>query len=120
MKTEINALHSNVITVELTDEKVTEQHIQQLEKVVEELHEKTDRVCLLILLGSHTKATIKMFFEAFGFIKKEHKMIYKIAIVADSKLVKTGVALDNLVLPWKEKYFPIENLEEAWSWITSS
>ena len=118
MHIEINSTHKNVISVELTDEKVTQHHIQQLEKAVEELHEKTNDIHIIILLGSHTKGSLKMLYEALKFIKKEHKTIHKIAVVAHSTFIKAGVAMDNMVLPWQEKYFDIENLEDAWQWIT--
>lgn len=118
MHIEINQTHKNLISVELTDEKVTANHIKQLEKVIEQLHEKTSDIHLIILLGSHTKGSLKMIYEALKLIKKDHKSIHKIAIVGHSKFIKVGVAMDNMVLPWEEKYFDIENLEDAWRWVT--
>jgi len=118
MHIEINETYDNLISIEFTDEKVSQENIQHLESAIEQLHKNTNDIHLIILLGMHTKPSLKALYESLKLIKDEHKPIHKIAVVSHRELIKAGIAIDNMILPWQEKYFDIEDIDKAWEWIT--
>lgn len=119
MKIEVNKNYKNVISIELTGENITKEQIEKIEETVAALHEKIEDVHFIILVGAHSHMSIKAIYEALKLVIKERKFIHKIAIVAHSNFIKVGAKLDNLTLPWQEKYFDIDEVNEAWNWITT-
>lgn len=119
MHIKIKEGYNNLITAELTEATITQEHIKKLEDTIDKLHEKTDDIHIVLLMGEHTKASLKAIYEGLKMVKKDRKIIHKIAVVGDSKLIKAGVALDNMVLPWEEKYFDLGDMDLAWKWITN-
>lgn len=118
MNIEVNKNYRNVISIELVGEKVTKENITKIEETVAALHEKIDDIHFIILIGSGSTISLKAIYEVLRMAVKEHKFIHKIAIVAHSNFIKAGVKLDNLTLPWQEKYFDIDAVNEAWDWVT--
>ncbi len=117
MYIEISKTHSNVISIELTNEKVTQEHIKKIDDTIAELHKKTDNLHFIVLVTPHTKISLDGILEVLKMAIKDRKFIRKVAIVGDSQLLKVGIAMDNAVLPWQEKYFDIDNLNDAWQWV---
>ncbi|WP_196888810.1 STAS/SEC14 domain-containing protein [Aureivirga sp. CE67] len=118
MKIDVNEAHGNVISIEVSEEIITKTQVEKVEEVINDLKEKYNDIRLFIMIGEHSKISFKGVLEALNIVKDDHKVIHKVGIVGNSTFIKEGTALDNLALPWKEKYFNIENLEKAWEWIT--
>ncbi|WP_196892490.1 SpoIIAA family protein [Aureivirga marina] len=118
MKIEINETHKNLISIEISEEIITKAQVQKVEETINNLKDEFSDVRLIILIGEHSKISFKAVLETLKIVRDDHKVIHKIAIVGNSLFIKEGTALDNISLPWTEKYFNIEDLEKAWEWIT--
>ncbi len=118
MYVEIDKIHKNLISVEFLESEIKKREIDWLSKHIKELRQEFPKVNLLILLPNHSKATIKTVFSVFKFFIEEHSYIGKIAIIGHHSILPTLIDIENRLVPWEEKYFDIETLEEAWNWVT--
>ena len=106
----------NLLRIEVKEE-ITQEEIIELDKKVKTLHEKYDLVNIMLLITHHSQISFKAVYETLKLAINEGKAINKVAIISDRKFIKLGVQLDNLLLPWKERYFYIDSIDEAWNWI---
>ncbi|MPQ47131.1 hypothetical protein GCQ56_08885 [Marinifilum sp. N1E240] len=111
----INTLH-NIVSVEFTDGKITSSDIDELFNHVELFQNKNKEISILLLLGNHEKVGLKTSIETFRRTFQLVHQIKKIAIISEHD--QSVIAfLDNLLCPWEEKYFNIDDLNKAWEWI---
>ena len=77
-----------------------------------------DKVNLMIDVHIESENLPSFFKELQVGIKYWNK-INKIAYIGESKLWKTLVEIDNIFTKFKEKYFGLDDLENAWNWINN-
>jgi len=117
MLRQINSLRPDTLVYEL-DEFVTKDEIIDIDEGIESVLSKFDKINLMICID------IKR--ESFGAFIKELQVgikywnkINKIAYVADKKHWETLVEIDNVFTKFREKYFDIDDMDNAWKWIES-
>jgi len=116
----IGIRHENVISVQITNGKITKENIQELEEAVEFLHNNYEHINLILLLSGTLGLTLSANIEALRMYFKTKDTIKKIAVVSDKKWIEYGTKLENMVTPWEEKYFPSTELDDAWEWVKSN
>ena len=117
MITQIKSLRADTLVYEL-DDFITEDEIAVIEKGIDLLLLKFDKINLMICIN------VKR--ESFGAFVKEFKVgiknwntLNKIAYLADNKNWKTLIEIDNLFAKFQEKYFDINEMNAAWNWLDS-
>ncbi len=115
MLQQINSTKANTLVYEL-DEFITKDEIIVIEKGIDFILSKFDKVNLMICVN------VKK--ESLGAIIKEFQVgveywnkINRIAYIADKRHWKLLVEIDNLFTKFKEKYFDVDDMDAAWKWL---
>lgn len=118
MINQIKSLHTDTLVYELEDF-ISEYEIEIIDKGIGELLKKFDSVNLMLYI--HVKGeNVGSFIKEFQVGMKYWSKINKIAYIGDNKNWNTLVAIDNFFTKFKEKYFDIEDISEAWDWINKN
>lgn len=116
----IGIRHENIISVQITNGKITKENIQELEEVIKILNNNYEHINIILLLAGTLGLTLSANVEALRLFFKTKDVIKKIAIVSDKKWIEFGTKVENFVTPWKEEYFPSTELDDAWEWVKSN
>jgi len=111
---QIDSLRVDTLVYEL-DEFITKEEIIIIDEGIEFMLSEIDKVNLMICINAKGES-FGAFIKEFQVGMKYWNKINKIAYVADKKYWKTLVALDNLFTKFKEKYFDIDDMDNAWKW----
>lgn len=95
---------------------VTEAGIANMEPDLKKAEDKYGKVKLMIILDAKGE-TLSAFLEEFELGIKHWNKISKIAYVGEKKWWKPLIAIDNVFTKFKEKYFDVSELTEAWDWL---
>lgn len=95
---------------------VSEKSIANIEPEMKKLEEKFGKVKLMIILNAKGE-TLSAMLEEFELGIKHWNKISKIAYVGDKKRWKPLIAIDNVFTKFEEKYFDLNDLDEAWKWL---
>ena len=113
----ITDIQGNTITIEFVDCEIKKEDIGLIEEEIEKLKEHYQKVNLILLI-SHDKISAKALLATLRTAFHERKHIHKIAVIGNKGLALNVLSkIDNLIVPWKEKYFSIDNLKLAWDWL---
>ncbi len=119
MLTKLKSNTPNVLVYEINDF-ITETEIDSIEKDIEKVLEKHEKVNLMLhvnVMGENLKAFLKEFQVGIEFWNKINQIAY---IGEKSKFWEALIALDNLFTKFKEKYFSIDEVEDAWEWLNKN
>jgi hypothetical protein len=110
--------HNNTISVKFIGEKITRTEMTQLYHEIEQLSASHPRINVLMLLGHQQKLNVLSFCESFREAHQLSKFISKVAIISDHHM-ELGAALTTTFFHWKEKYFNIDHINQAWEWLNN-
>ncbi|TKG96337.1 STAS/SEC14 domain-containing protein [Puteibacter caeruleilacunae] len=113
----VQEIVDNVLVTEFVNASISADDINDLFKIVEELNWKYEHVNLMILVEEFPKLTKELIYSSIVKGIQDRKVIHKIAIVGEERALKLLVPLENLVVPWSEKYFDIKDMDDAWNWL---
>lgn len=116
----INMQHENIISVQITNGKITKENIVELEELIEFVHNNYEHINIILLLSGTPGLTLSANVEALKMYFKTKDIIKKIAVVSDKKWIDIATKLENMVTPWEERYFPSTELDDAWEWVKSN
>jgi hypothetical protein len=113
--TQTSCLH-NIVSAEFTEPEISVADIDSVFDEVESLSKKHSDIKLMILLGHHEKVGLKASIETFKRTFQLVDQIKKVVVISrhNQFLIAT---LDNLICPWEEKYFNIDDMDKAWEWL---
>ncbi len=115
MLQQIESQRIDTLVYEL-DEFITKDEIDAIDKGIEFMLSEVDKVNLMICInakGESFGAFIKEFQVGIKYWNKLHKIAY----VADKRNWKILVAIDDFFTKFKEKYFDIDDMDNAWKWL---
>jgi len=118
MLRQIKSLRVDTLVYEL-DEFITEEEIQTIDIGIESMLSKIDHVNLMIYIDVEGES-MKAFIREFQLGAKYWNDINRIAYVADKKHWEAIIAIDNLFTKFKEKYFDVDDMDNAWKWIAEN
>jgi len=115
MLTQIDSPRKDTLVYEL-DGYVTEKDIIHIDNGIEFILSLYDIVNLMIYLNAKGEG-LSTFIKEFQLGTKYSKYIHKIAFISDKKYWDLLVFLDNISTRYKEKYFDVDDVANAWNWI---
>ena len=110
-------IEQNTIQIEAFAEPLTQEDVKIIEEKATILMNTFDKINFMITLGVHEKVSLKAQLETLRFAFKTWKRIHKIAVIGNSNKEHVLVTMNNAFVPWKEKYFDIDDLAKAYSWL---
>lgn len=111
--------NDDIIEVQFIQEQVGLNDLRMLEEAIEVVHKTGEKVNIMVYVPELKSATKNAIMESFKFCFNERKNIHKIAVVSHKEWYRYGVAFENCLVSWKEKYFDINNIENARKWLKS-
>ena len=115
MVKELKSLQENTLVYELS-EFINQFDIKEIENGIGAKLKDFDKINLMIDVHIKSENFASFFKELEVGIKYWNK-INKIAFIGESKIWETVVKIDNIFTKFKEKYFEIDDLENAWKWL---
>lgn len=112
---QIDSLRVDTLVYEF-DGFITKEEIIIIDEGIEFMLSEIGKVNLMICINAKGESLAALIKEFQLGIKYWNK-INKIAYVADKKHWKTLVAMDNFFAKFKEKYFDIDDMDNAWKWL---
>ena len=109
--------HGNVITIEFTNRVIHKDDIITLEKLIDSVRTNFNHANILILITQLETVSLKACLESCKMLIENRKDINKIAVVSNKEIYNIGTKIDNLFTPWKEQYFDISDINDAWDWV---
>lgn len=109
--------HGNIIAVEFTNHIIQKDDIVILEDLINSVKTNHNHVNILILITQLESITFKACLESLKLLIEDRKDIKKIAVISNKSIYNLGTKIDNLFTPWKEHYFDIDELDNAWEWL---
>lgn len=86
---------------------------------MEDLIRQYGKIKILFVIKSMAGYGFKEFAADIKFAVRHWSDVSKVALVSDMKWMEIGTKIDNLFTRWEERYFPLDELEAAWTWIES-
>jgi len=115
MLQQIDSLRVDTLVYEL-DKYVTKDEITAIDEGIEFMLSEFDTINLMICINAKGES-FDAFLKEFQLGLKYRNKINKIAYIADKKHWKILVAVDNFFVKFKEKYFDIDDIDNAWKWL---
>ncbi|MCF6182349.1 STAS/SEC14 domain-containing protein [Lutibacter sp.] len=115
MLNQIKSLNPNTLVYEL-DEFVTKDEIIMIDEGIQSTLSNFDEINLMICINIK-RESLGALIKEFQVGLKYWNKINKIAYVADKKHWQTLVEIDNLFTKFKEKYFDVDDMDNAWKWL---
>jgi len=100
--------------------KVTLDEEQQWIQIFEKSLEKHDKVSTLIILGEEASWGVKAGIEDIKWLMTHLNKLHRFALVTDSSVWKWLIKMDSpfaSMMGIGEKYFPLSELDNAWTWV---
>ena len=113
----VKSLHSNTLVYEL-EEFISQYEIAIIDKDIETILQEFNKVNLMLYInvaGENLGSFIKEFQVGIKYWNK----INKIAYIGDHKKWATLVFIDNFFTKFKERYFEVDDIANAWDWINN-
>jgi hypothetical protein len=110
-------VEGHILDIEIVSDAVTKDDIMKIEDVMVEMLKQYDKIAIRVALGRHLEMTIKAQLEVLKAGIKMHSQIDRLVVIGDRQILKLLTSLDNVFTPWKERYFSIDELEEANLWL---
>lgn len=107
----------NILDVEIVSDTVMPDDIKKIESVMDKMLTQYEKISIRITLGRHLEMTLKTQLEVLKTGIQMHKHIHRLAVIGDREVLKLLTTVDNLMVPWQEKYFHIDDLENAEKWL---
>ncbi len=117
MLNQIKSLNPNTLVYEL-DEFVTKDEIIMIDEGIQSTLSNFDEINLMICINIK-RESLGALIKEFQVGLKYWNKINKIAYVADKKHWQTLVEIDNLFTKFKEKYFDVDDMDNAWKWLNN-
>ncbi|MGO3719874.1 MAG: STAS/SEC14 domain-containing protein [Mesonia hippocampi] len=115
---QIDSLRVDTLVYEL-ELFITEEDIKTIDTGIAFMFSEIDHVNLMIYINVEGES-IKAMINQFQIGAKYWNKINRIAYVADKKHWQTIIAFDNLFTKFKEKYFDVDDMDNAWKWIAKN
>ncbi len=107
----------NILDIEIVSDTVMPDDIKKIESVMQRMLDQYEKISIRITLGRHLEMTLKTQLEVLKAGIQMHDHICRLAVIGDQNVLKLLTTVDNLMAPWKEKYFDIDDLEQAEKWL---
>ncbi len=115
----IKKIQGNVIAIRITGEITDNEHLQ-IDKLLSERIAQHKRIRLFIVVMHYTSFnSAEALYEDMRMVKLRADNIDKMAVVGDRQWKDTWVALFGLFSRLETRYFQIDQIEDAWQWITN-
>ncbi len=115
MVKQINSEVENTLIYEI-DDFISQYEIEAIGAGIDSKLKKFEKINLMIYVEAKSE-NLASFFKEFQLGIKYWNKINKIAYIAHKRHWKAIVELDDIFTKFKEKYFDIDNLEQAWKWL---
>ncbi|MCB0397826.1 MAG: STAS/SEC14 domain-containing protein [Flavobacteriales bacterium] len=111
-----STLRKDTLVVELSGYLI-QKEIASLEPEMKAIEKEFGYVNLLVSLLNVKGESLGALMEELRLGLKHWNQIHKVAYIGDKDWLKALVKLDNVFVKFKEKYFDVPEMNEAWDWL---
>ena len=90
---------------------------RELEPELERLFNEFDKVNVVVVMKPFSGYGIREMLADTRFVIRHWRHIGRVAVVGDRKWEEIAARLDNLFGNWEERFFHMDELEQAWAWV---